>query len=139
MPNAHPLNTPTPAPMSPAHAAKAAGCSRRTIMRAIEAKELLAHRDNRNNWKIDAQDLERWASAQCAPTGQDDPPAHLSAQSETAIELAAARATIDQLTARLTAAETDRDHWRGMAEKLADRQPEPQPPRRPWWPWQKGK
>ena len=31
----------------------------------------------------------------------------------------------------LAATETDRDSWRAMAEKLADR------PRRSWWPWRK--
>ena len=32
----------------------------------------------------------------------------------------------------LATIETDRDSWRAMAEKLADR------PRRSWWPWEKG-
>ena len=37
------------------------GVSRRTIMRAIERRELLAHRDNRNHWRIDPSDLNVWA------------------------------------------------------------------------------
>ncbi|WP_425537502.1 helix-turn-helix domain-containing protein [Phaeobacter gallaeciensis] len=54
--------------MSPAHAALLLKVSRRTIMRAIESLELLAVRDNRNHWKISPEELDRWASAQCAPS-----------------------------------------------------------------------
>ncbi|QIE44008.1 helix-turn-helix domain-containing protein (plasmid) [Rhodobacteraceae bacterium SC52] len=50
-------------PMSPAQAAHQAKVSRRTIMRAIENHDLKAFRDNKNHWKIAAQDLEQWASA----------------------------------------------------------------------------
>lgn len=46
--------------MSPAQAAQAAGVSRWTIMRAIKAHKLQATRDNRNQWKIAAEDLDRW-------------------------------------------------------------------------------
>ena len=46
-----------------------------------------------------------------------------------AIELAAVKAENGQLRERLAAAEADRDRWRAMADKLADR------PRRGWWPW----
>lgn len=46
--------------MSPAQAAQAAGVSRWTIMRAIKAHELQAMRDNRNQWKIATEDLDRW-------------------------------------------------------------------------------
>lgn len=38
-------------------AAKRAGRSRRTIMRAIETREIDAHRDNRNQWQIDEDAL----------------------------------------------------------------------------------
>jgi excisionase family DNA binding protein len=45
---------------TPLAAAKHAGCGRTTIMKAIKEHDLHATRDNRNRWKIDAEDLEKW-------------------------------------------------------------------------------
>lgn len=137
-------------------------------MRAVESGDLPARRDNRNRWNITAEDLDRWADAQCAPSGQRPPDAHSPAhtvapsvaQYETALALAAARATIAQLELRLEdraasvraaedrtrAAEAERDHWRAMAERLAEppasqASPAPSPAAsrlRRWWPWSRG-
>jgi excisionase family DNA binding protein len=111
--------------MSPAQAAQVAGVSRWTIMRAIKAQELQAMRDNRNHWQIAPDALDRWRvstvrtpdTAHTLPTYQDSP--------ETLAKLAAE-------TARADAAEADRDAWRKMAEKLADR-----PQQEGWWPWRR--
>lgn len=168
LPTARPVGAPTLPALSPKEAAARAKVSRRTIMRAVEAGNLPARRDNRNRWNITAEDLDRWADAQCAPSGHCPPYAHPTAhtvapsvtQDETALELAAARATIAQLEARLEdraalvraaedrtrAAEADRDRWRSVAERLAERpapppaSPAPQPTPRPrrWWPWARG-
>lgn len=97
---------PMGAPMSPAQAAQLLKMSRRTIMRAIESHELLASRDNRNHWKIGPEELDRWASAQCAPSGHVHPevptlPTYRD-NPETLAKLAAE-------TARADAAEADRD------------------------------
>lgn len=137
--------------MSPTQVAQATGTSRRTVMRAIEAHDLKAFKDNRNHWKITPQAIEEWANAHCAPSGQRPLEAQALAQDETALELAAARATIAQLEARLEdratlvraaedraqAAELDRDRWRNMAERLVDPPAPPTPPvrRRRWWPF----
>lgn len=118
--------------MSPAQAAQSARVSRRTIMRAIENGELQAFRDNQNHWQIDRAELDKWAGAQWALSGQRPPSTHSDAHPETALQLAAAQATISQLEARLRAAEQDRNHWRSIAEKLAER-PLSTPPRRRWW------
>lgn len=112
--------------ISPAKAAQSKNVSRRTIMRAIKALELRATRDNRNHWKIDPQDLDRWADAQCAPSGQAHdlltlPTSDLEAQ------LAVAEAQRDAAREQLLDVQEDRDRWRGMAEKLAEK------PRRSWW------
>ena len=56
-----PTLLPTSLPMSPTQVAQATNISRRTVMRAIEAQELQAFRDNRNHWKITAEAVERWA------------------------------------------------------------------------------
>lgn len=126
------MNTPTQAPMSPAQAAHLIKVSRRTIMRAIESHDLHAVRNNKNQWKIDHSDLDKWASAQCAPNDQahdEAPIPPTTAPTENAVDLAVAKAQISHLQERLNAAEADRDRWQAMAEKLADR------PRRSWWPW----
>jgi excisionase family DNA binding protein len=120
---------PTSLPISPAQAAHIAKVSRRTIMRAIETRELKAIRDNRNRWKIDQSDLCRWADAQIAPSGHAHQETPTLPTSKDALELAATKAENGQLRERLAAAETDRDRWQAMAEKLADK------PRRRWWPW----
>ena len=133
VPSERSVRTPTFTPMSPAQAAQRADMSRRTIMRAIEAHELQARRDNRNHWKIDPQDLDRWADAQCAPSEHahsKTPTLPTLLPSDDALELVAAKAENGQLRERLTDMERDRDHWRGMAEKLAER-------RRWRWPWQR--
>lgn len=125
---------PMDAPMSPAQAAQLLKVSRRTIMRAIEGHELLAIRDNRNHWKISPEELDRWASAQCAPSGhvhaemptlptyQDSP--------EVLVKLAAETARADAAERARDQAEADRDAWRAQAERLADR-----PKQGGWWPW----
>lgn len=165
LPTARPVGAPTFPALSPKEAAARAKVSRRTIMRAVEAGNLPARRDNRNRWNITAEDLDRWSDAHCAPSGHRPPDAHPTAhtvapsvaQDETALELAAARVTITQLELRLEdraasvraaedrtrAAEVERDRWRAMAEQLAAREapsPPPQPLPRPrrWWPWSRG-
>lgn len=122
----------TPAHMSPAQAAQAAGVSRWTIMRAIKTQELRAMRDNRNHWQIAPDALDRWRAStvrtpdtiHTLPTHQDSPEMLAKLAAETARADAAERAR-DQ-------AEADRDAWRTQAEKLADR-----PQRGGWWPWQR--
>ena len=120
-------------PMSPTHAAQLLKVSRRTIMRAIKSYQLLAIRDNRNHWKIRPEELERWASAQRAPserahtktltllTYQDSP--------ETLAKLAAETARADAAERARDQAEADRDAWRKQAETLSERL------QRRWWRW----
>jgi excisionase family DNA binding protein len=103
MPNERPVGM----PMSPAHAAQSKNVSRRTIMRAVEALDLKAVRDNRNHWKINPQDLDRWAGAQCAPSGHAHPTMPTMPTSD--------------FEARLTVAEAQRDAAR---EQLVGRRAE---------------
>ncbi|WP_420818699.1 helix-turn-helix domain-containing protein [Paracoccus aestuarii] len=131
--------------MSPTQAAQATGTSRRTVMRAIEAQELLAFRDNRNHWKITPQAIEMWASAQCAPTGQmptlahsEQPDAHpmpiLDAGAELQAEREARRqAEVEagQLRGKLAATEAERDRLHSLVERLTT----PQAKRHRWWPF----
>lgn len=111
---------PTDAPISPGQAAQVIGVSRRTIMRAIERRELQAQRDNRNRWKIAPDDLNKWASAQWSPSEQEQLKAPTLPTPE-ALELVVVKAERDGLKERLAETQSDRDRWREMAEKLANR------------------
>lgn len=130
--------------MSPAQVAQATKTSRRTVMRAIEAQELPAFRDNRNHWKITPQAVEQWALAQCAPSGHahqlpthDAQLAHpLPTPDEGAGALEAERqarrlAEVDaaELRGKLAATEAERDRLHGIVQSLTA----PQPKRRSWW------
>lgn len=115
----------TPAHMSPAQAAQVAGVSRWTIMRAIKTQELQAMRDNRNHWQIAPEALDRWRASTVRTPDAAHTPHSYQDSPETLAKLAAE-------TARADAAEADRDAWRSMAEKLADR-----PQQGGWWPWRR--
>lgn len=131
--------------MSPTQAAQATETSRRTVMRAIEAQELLAFRDNRNHWKITPQALEKWASAHCMLTGQtptsaqvDQPHAHPLPNSDLLAELQAEREARRQveveageLRGKLAATEAERDRLHALVENLTTTQTK----RRSWWPF----
>jgi excisionase family DNA binding protein len=123
MPSERPVST----LISPAHAARSKKVSRRTIMRAIETLHLKAIRDNRNHWKIDPKDLDRWADAQSAPSEHTYPILPTLPTSDLEAKLAAAEAQRDAAREQLAGVQEDRDRWRNMAEKLADK------PRRSWW------
>lgn len=123
MPSERPVGT----PMSPAHAAQLKNVSRRKIMRAIDRHELKAVRDNRNHWKINLKDLDRWADAQCAPSEHAHPVFPTLPTSDLPSKLAVAEAQRDAAREQLISAQEDRDRWRAMAENLAGK------PRRSWW------
>lgn len=109
--------------LSPAQAAQAASVSRWTIMRAIKRHEIKAIRDNRNHWKIDPDELDRW-SASTVRTVEAAHPIHTTKDSpETLARVAALEAENGQLRERLSEVKEDRDAWRGMAQ------------RRRWWHW----
>lgn len=146
--------------LSPREAARIAKVGKSTIMRAIEAAQLEARRDNRNQWRIERSALDRWTtdrpgSDRDSPMDRTEPDrdsliGRIGADWSTlADDLNTARLTIAQMEARLEeraalvrAAEADRDRWRALAEKLTDRpaapfaDPPALPPRRAWrWPW----
>lgn len=139
-----PTHLPTSAPMSPTQVAQATNTSRRTVMRAIEAQELPAFRDNRNHWKITPQAVEQWALAQCAPSGHahqlptlDTQPAHpMPTPGEGAGALEAERqarrlAEVEaaELRGKLAATEAERDRLHGIVQSLTASQLK----RRSWW------
>ena len=127
MPIAHAhLEPPTMSTLSPAEAATRVGCSRRSIMRAIEEKKLIASRDNHNQWRIEADALAQWAPtgraqaiAHPAPT-----PAHVVHELQTRVavleaELGGERRRADTAEATLGVCRKDRDAWRDQAQQLA--------------------
>jgi len=109
--------------LSPAQAAQAASVSRWTIMRAIKRHEIKATRDNRNHWKIDPDELDRW-SAHTVRTVKAAHPTHTPTDSaETLARVASLEAENGQLRERLSEIKEDRDAWREMTQ------------RRRWWQW----
>jgi excisionase family DNA binding protein len=109
--------------MSPAQAAQVANVSRWTIMRGINSHKLKATRDNRNHWRISQEDLSEW----CAHSVHDAPLAHPDESIELREKLASETARADAAERARDQAENDRDRWREMADKLAEK------PRRSWW------
>lgn len=139
-----PTVLPTSLPMSPSQVAQATGASRRTVMRAVEAGELLAFRDNRNHWKITAQAVEEWVLAQRVLTGHahstlisETPLAHVlptpteEAETLTAERQARRLAEIEaaELRGKLAATEAERDRLHGIIQSLTA----PKTKRRSWW------
>jgi len=141
-PSRRTVRTPTTAPMSPNVAAQLISVSRRSIMRAIDAKELKAFRDNRNNWKITPADLDAWAgdqlahSAQAPTTSPPEPteqsPIIKALQADLNAEKDARHAAqIDaaQLRGTLAATIGERDSLRQIIDRMTS------PPRSFWrWP-----
>lgn len=119
-----------PSHMSPAQAAQVADVSRWTIMRAIKSLDLQASRNNRNQWRIAAADLERWRLHTVRAQGNLHTPHISEIVTELRESLAAETARADAAERARDQAETDRDRWQAMAEKLAE-----QPHSRSWWPW----
>lgn len=125
--------------MSPAQAAQVAGVSRWTIMRAIKSQDLQAFRDNKNQWRIESDDLHVWLSAhpaQGAHTVQEDVdthPMHTTAHpepvSQDILELVRVKAELEAEKTLRATIEADRDHWRDLAQKLATSRT------RKWWFW----
>jgi len=125
--------------MSPAQAAQVANVSRWTIMRAIKSGDLQAFRDNKNQWRIKTDNLNTWLSAHPAQGAHivqeeiDTHPAHPSAHpdpiAQNTFELVRVKAELEAEKTLRATIEADRDHWRDLAQKLA----EPRP--RKWWFW----
>jgi excisionase family DNA binding protein len=124
--------------MSPAQAAQVASVSRWTIMRAINSQELQAIRDNRNQWRIAPDALDRWrASTVRTPTDlhtMHTPEATQELREKLATETARANVA-EALLARereaLDNLRADRDAWKQQATALLAATPK----RRGWWPW----
>lgn len=119
--------------LSPAQAARVAGVSRWAILRAIKGEKLKAIRDNRNNWRITQDDLAAWRAAHGAHTVRGGATAHHDAHPDVVADLrenlAVALARVDAAERARDQAEAERDRWRAMAEKLAEK------PRLRWWPF----
>lgn len=98
-------------------------------MRAINSGKLRAIRDNKNQWRINKDDLREWG-AHTVRTPEDAPetapeaqPAHASTDpdyvSDLKSSLAAERVRAEAAERARDQAEKDRDRWQAIAEKLA--------------------
>mgnify|MGYP004716617195 CR=1 FL=1 len=119
--------------MSPAQAAQIADVSRWTIMRAIKSGDLQAFRDNKNQWRIKTDDLNAWLSthhAQCAHNVHEQSNAHRlhtnahpDQTTHDTLELIRVKAELEAEKMLRKTIETDRDHWRELAQKLVETRP----------------
>lgn len=97
--------------ITPNEAAKRTGMSRRTIMRAITKGELVARRNNRNQWQIDEDGLAQWAlNEQKTSNAQPEPIALSSREAVLEEQIRALKMLLDELR-------TDRDRWHAEAQK----------------------
>ena len=105
-------------------AVKITKISRSTLTRAIQAGKISAQRDAAGNFLVDPAELARvfsdapgWsATARRGETSsQTDAPPILGLQ----LELAGARAVLQQLETRIADLREDRDSWKAQAERLA--------------------
>lgn len=139
-----PTVMPTPLPMSPTQVAQATNTSRRTVMRAIEARQLVAFRDNRNHWKITSQAVEEWALAQQSPSAHAQlmptielpsaysvptPPEVIGALETERQARRLAEVEAAELRGKLAATEAERDRLHAIIQSLTA----PQAKRRRWW------
>lgn len=121
--------------MSPAHAALAKGVSRWTIMRAIKSGELVAYRDNKNQWRITSEELEAWRP-------HSDAAHHELQGSHTADDLSVklqeantraslAEALLNREREALQEMRAERDAWKEEAQRLTAALTR----HASWWPW----
>ena len=108
-------------------------------MRAIKSGDLQAFRDNKNQWRIKSDDLDAWLSAhyaQCAHSVREEvdthhvhTPAHHDPLAQDKLEMMRMKAELEAEKTLRATIEADRDHWRELAQKLAETRP------RKWWFW----
>lgn len=127
----------TPLHMSPAQAAQVAGVSRWTIMRAIKSNDLMAIRDNRNQWKITQNALDNWRghSVRTPEKLHQIPANEFGSDLQKQLREHIARADLaEALLARERDAnadlKADRDYWRQQATVLLENK---RLPRWRWW------
>ena len=116
-------------------AAREAGKSKSTILRAIQSGRLSAARTDDGGWSIDPSELFRVYPRNGAgndPVGQDAPVAGPGATVVVDAQVAVLRELIERLDAQVVDLRDDRDHWRTQAEN-ANRLLTDQRVRIPWW------
>lgn len=103
-------------------------------MRAIKSQELQAIRDNRNQWRIAPDDLDRWR----ASTVRTEPDLHTPEAEKLREKLTAETTRADVAEAMLARERealndlrADRDAWKQQATALLAAPPK----RSGWWPW----
>ena len=109
-------------------------------MRAIKTQELLANRDNRNQWRISPAALDRWRvhSVRTPPdlhTMHTPETVEIGLRERLAAETTradVAEAMLARERAILADLKEDRDRWRQQAAALL---PDQRPPPRKWWSW----
>lgn len=110
--------------MTPQEAADRAKVSRRTIMLAIEGKTLKALRNNKNQWQIEEEELQRWMESRkpkrkAIPDSSSDNSS--DAITEIIIQNKALQVELAMTKQQLDEVKHDRDAWKSQAQNLAVR------------------
>ena len=100
--------------LTPAAAAKRAGCGRSSIMRALDSKELKGERDNRNRWKISPEAIDEWSknrpdSNRSQPVIDQDSVHDVTGHIDVVAKLAAAEVRIEELQKTVDRADAERE------------------------------
>jgi hypothetical protein len=109
------MNRKTDNLLSPAAAAKRAGCGRTSVVRALESKALAGNRDNLNHWRIAPEDLDKWAEPRRDTFQQSrvtDAPVSTTAVDDNfraVKDLAVAEARVAELLKIIDRSDADRD------------------------------
>lgn len=96
-------------------------------MRALATGELKGVRDNRNAWRITAEDVKAWIGQRpvsdqtLSKIAPGQPAVTTMDTSETLARLAVAEARLADALENITEARKERDAWKAQAERLANR------------------
>lgn len=107
------------AALTPKQAAERAGVGRTTIVRALNAGELKAIRDNDGRWKIDPEAVDDWMSMRTPDRQRPKVSSVTAVDTQLVTENAILSARLEIAEKRIEDLEADRDAWRGQAERLA--------------------
>lgn len=115
------MTTNLPRTLSPAQVARHAHVGRTTVMRALSSGELKGVRDNRNAWRIAAEDVEAWVGQR--PVSDQTMSADMPGQPivtpmdtpGTLARLAVSEARLADALERIEDLKKERDEWRSQA------------------------
>ena len=115
-------------------AARATGVYKSTILKALRTGKISGSKDEHGQWAIEPCELHRVYPPHSEAPGANNGAGNDRHPPENGQTPAATDALVAELRTMLADIRADRDHWRGMAERLALPAPTPAKPLT-WWRW----